>query len=82
MSGLLGLKLPLGRRKVELSPTNRSFPAFGERVQERILGFAFGLAGGVGVFIYEQKHLWRSTGGVAEVFSGGQLPPPKIFVSF
>ncbi|CAM6126074.1 unnamed protein product [Calypogeia fissa] len=47
-------------------------------MQERILGLTLGLAGGLAALIYEQKNLWRSTRAVADVYSGGRLPPSEV----
>ncbi|KAG6550935.1 hypothetical protein Mapa_007550 [Marchantia paleacea] len=48
--------------------------------QERLLGFTLGTAFGLGAYVYEQKKFWRSTRELANVYSGGQLPPPAVYV--
>ncbi|KAG0584184.1 hypothetical protein M758_3G190700 [Ceratodon purpureus] len=45
--------------------------------QERALGFAMGGLVGMGVFMYQQREIWKSTAGLAETLSGGALPPPR-----
>lgn len=46
-------------------------------LQERMLGFAMGGVVGMGVFVYEQRQIWKSTAGLAETLSGGILPPSR-----
>ncbi|XP_024379918.1 uncharacterized protein [Physcomitrium patens] len=45
--------------------------------QERVLGFVMGGLVGAGVSMYDQREIWKSTAGLAEMLSRGTLPAAR-----